>query len=187
MSMQVSCMSGLSASGVVRMKMLPAAPLVANGPLPKKNQRSTEITARSTRSSLRTFLAVTCQPISMNGCSDMFRPTPGRSTRGSIPTSRRCSAGPMPDSIRICGDEIAPPERITSLPARTDFSWPSCSYSTPTARLPSNSTRVIRQPDRRVRFGRFSAGSRKVREVAARRPRLVTVVSERWAPSVCSP
>ncbi len=186
-AMQVSCMSGRSASGVVRMKTLPAAPLLANGPLPKKNQRSTETTARSKRSSLLILFPSAFQPTNRNGWSTMLRPTPGRSEMTSTPCDCRCSAGPIPDSIRICGEEMVPPDRITSRLAWTVRISPPVSYSTPVARLFSITTLRVSAPDWTVRFGRLSAGSRNTFEVAPRRPRRVTVTSQRWAPSVSSP
>ena len=45
-------------------------------------------------------------------------PTPGRSATTSMPSSRRCGAGPIPDSISSCGELIAPPDRTTSASAR---------------------------------------------------------------------
>ena len=76
-------------------------------------------------------------------------PTPGRSTRTAMPCSRRCAAGPMPESISSCGVLKAPPHRITSRRARTSRASPgararpaACAryrrsplrYSTPRAR-----------------------------------------------------
>jgi hypothetical protein len=42
-------------------------------------------------------------------------PTPGRSRSTFTPAAFSTSAGPMPDSMSICGEPIAPPERMTSL------------------------------------------------------------------------
>ncbi len=63
MVMQVNCMSGRSALGSVRMKMLPAAPLEMNLPLPVKNQRSTEMAARSKRSMSLNLPSFAVQPM----------------------------------------------------------------------------------------------------------------------------
>ena len=52
------------------------------------------------------------------GWSCRFRPTPGKSSFGSMPTERRCSAGPMPETIMSWGELMAPPERMTSRSAR---------------------------------------------------------------------
>ena len=54
----------------------------------------------------------------MVGWSCRLRPTPGRSSFGSMPTERRWSAGPMPETIMSCGELMAPPERMTSRSAR---------------------------------------------------------------------
>jgi choline dehydrogenase len=68
--------------------------------------------------------------------------------------------GPTPDSISCCGELIAPPRSTTSRSALAFSTRPRSTYSTPTARLPSNSTRVTSTPVRTVRFGRASAGRR---------------------------
>ena len=67
----------------------------------------------------------------------------------------------MPDNIRICGELIAPPARITQ-PASTRTSRPRCRYSTPTARAPSMSTRRVSACVSTVRFWR-AANRREVR------------------------
>ena len=72
----------------------------------------------------------------------------------------RISESPTPDSSRTCGVFTAPPERITSRIARTCCSLFFCAYSTPTAREPSNSTRVTCAWDSILRLGRSSAGTR---------------------------
>ena len=57
------------------------------------------------------------------------------STMGSIPCSRSCSAGPIPDSISSCGLPIAPAESTTSRFARATRSRPRESRQrTPEAR-----------------------------------------------------
>ena len=45
-------------------------------------------------------------------------PDAGRSTRTSMPCRSSSSLGPMPDNIKSCGVLNAPPQRITSRPAR---------------------------------------------------------------------
>src|SRR5438045_545106 len=50
----------------------------------------------------------------MSRWSCRLAPTPGASTRTSIPCSASCCAGPMPESISSCGELSAPPDRITS-------------------------------------------------------------------------
>jgi hypothetical protein len=52
--------------------------------------------------------------ITPSGWSCMCEPTPGASTRTSIPTSARCSAGPIPDSMSSLGESMAPADRTTS-------------------------------------------------------------------------
>ena len=73
-----------------------------------------------------------------------------------MPTSERCSAGPIPDSISIRGEPIAPDERMTSEAAVIRL--PSI-ISTPVARPRSTTIRFTCAPVRTVRFGlpRFGA------------------------------
>ena len=89
-----------------------------------------------------------------------FFPT-GRSATGSMPMSRKCAAGPMPESMRRCGVLKAPPARITSrLACARATSPPALTYSTPVAPAPWVSTRVACAPVSTVRFPRFLAGLR---------------------------
>ncbi len=89
-----------------------------------------------------------------------FFPT-GRSATQAMSIARRCSAGPMPDSIRSCGELNVPLDTITSLAASARLRSPELSvYSTPVARVPFMSTRVACAPVSTVRFGRFFAGRR---------------------------
>ena len=83
------------------------------------------------------------------------------------------SASPMPESIRICGELIAPPQTITSRRARIFTSLPLCRYSTPTARVPSNSTRVTRHRGSTRRLERVRAGRTYAIAALQRRPRYV--------------
>ena len=83
-----------------------------------------------------------------------------------MPSGFSASASPMPDSIRICGELIAPPETITSRRARIRTSWPLCRYSTPTARVPSNRIRVTRHRGSTRRFRR-AAGRPQIRHRGA--------------------
>ena len=73
------------------------------------------------------------------------------------PTSARWSAGPMPESISIRGEPIAPEERMTS--AAAVIRLPSIS-STPVARPFSTTMRFTCAPVRTVRFGRSRFGAR---------------------------
>ncbi len=115
-----------------------------------------------------------------------FAPTPGESTTGAMPCSLRWSAGPMPDSIRRCGELNTPPARITSRAARSSCVRPSLRYSIPTARVPSIITRVASAPVISVTFGRASAGRRKARAALHRRP-LRMVDWPREMPSCSAP
>ena len=62
---------------------------------------------------------------------------------------------------------------MTSRPARAVLVWPFCSYSTPTARLPSNRMRVASAFVSTRTLARFIAGRRKARAADMRRPPLV--------------
>ena len=66
----------------------------------------------------------------------------------------------MPESISSCGVLIAPPDSTTSRVARAVCTGPPLRYSTPVARPPSISTRVVSAPVRTVRLGRCIAGCR---------------------------
>ena len=85
----------------------------------------------------------------------------------------------MPDSINSCGLLIAPPHSTTSRRALTTGCAPTCSNSTPTARFPSNNTRVTVASVSTVRFFRRNAGLRYASAVLHRAPlRWVTRVSQ---------
>ena len=77
-----------------------------------------------------------------------------------MPWRMRFSAGPIPDNIRICGDCSAPAHSNTSRAARNSRRWPSWTTSTPTARRPSNRTRVVCAPVNTCRLGRDRWGVR---------------------------
>jgi hypothetical protein len=76
----------------------------------------------------------------------------------------------MPEHCRICGEPMAPAERITSARAVAWRVWPPWTNSTPVARLPSNNTRVVCARVSTFRFGRLRAGLRKPLAVLQRRP-----------------
>jgi hypothetical protein len=64
-------------------------------------------------------------------------PTSAASSRQATPTASSSLLGPIPDSIRICGEPTAPALRITSLAASATTVAPSSlRYSTPVARSP---------------------------------------------------
>ena len=58
-----------------------------------------------------------------NGWSWSPCPT-GESTRTSMPSERRWSAGPTPESMSSCGLFTAPPHRTTSASARASIVSP---------------------------------------------------------------
>ena len=72
--------------------------------------------------------------------SRKFSPTALSSCFTSMPCCFSSSGWPMPESSRICGLATPPADRIVSR-ARACTTLPSFSYSTPTQRLPSSSTR----------------------------------------------
>src|SRR5271166_3933888 len=71
----------------------------------------------------------------------MFLPTPRSSCTTGTPIFPRCSGSPTPDNCRICGEPIAPADRITSRAASARSTAPLRENSTPVARVPSNRTR----------------------------------------------
>ncbi len=91
--------------------------------------------------------------------SRKFSPTAGSSCFTSMPCCFSSSGWPMPESSRICGLAMPPADRIVSF-ARACTTLPSFSYSTPTQRLPSSSTRRVWALVTTCRFfERFIAGS----------------------------
>ena len=93
---------------------------------------------------------------------------------------RAARPGPTPDSSSVWIEPIEPADRITSPRQRATFTAPFCRKRTPTARLPSNSTRSTRQPVSSRRFCRVERGLEKA---ARRRPApaelLVDVIGRR--------
>ena len=77
-----------------------------------------------------------------------------------MPCCLSSAAGPIPDNCSSCGELIAPPQRMTSTAALAVFTSPPWRYSIPTARLPSNSTRVVKASVSTRRFGRSITGCR---------------------------
>ena len=114
-----------------------------------------------------------------------FSPTPGTAATTSIPSEPRCSGSPTPDSCSNCGLLNAPPHRTTSPAAMVSTPRPFV-ISTPTARLPSNTTRLTCVPVIRSRFGRSSTGCRYARAALKRRPRN-TFLSNAAKPSCRNP
>ena len=97
--------SGAARSLDVRAKPPDSATFDVSGPLPSVSNAATFASmssgdiavARLTGSSVRHW-PQTCT------WSWRLRPTSGRSAIGSISRVARCSAGPMPDSIKSCGE-----------------------------------------------------------------------------------
>ncbi len=79
-----------------------------------------------------------------------------------------CSGSPTPDNRMMCGEPMAPAEKITSRAASTRSKARLREVRRPVARLPSNRTRCTSALVTSWRFGRFSAGRRYVRAVLAR-------------------
>ena len=102
-----SCRSAAARPGRVRKKPPASPPLPASGPDRDSRQRA----AVSQRGPA---LPGTCQLAVTRGWSCSPAPTAGRSTATGIPSSRRWSAGPIPDRNSSCGEPIAPAARITS-------------------------------------------------------------------------
>ena len=93
------------------------------------------------------------------GWSRRFWPTPGESTITGMSNSRRWSAGPMPESISVCGVHSAPALSTISF-ASTMNRLPPDSTSTALARVPSNRMRCTMQSVRSVRFKRWRDSDR---------------------------
>lgn len=104
----------------------------------------------------------------------MVRPSMNRPF-GSAPATAmpwRCNAasGPMPDSIKSCGEFTAPPDRITSLAAVSRWRWPSRTIVMPVARAPVRSMRSTKVSANTCRFWRAMTGCRNAREFDRRMP-----------------
>ncbi len=139
----------------------------AIGPRPVSFQRSSApVPAMSTRS----VVPLVRHRIAAAGWSCRFSPTPGTLATTSMSSSRRCSAGPTPDSMSSCGELTAPPDRMTSPSTCTSVVAPWREYRTPIARVPANSTDDTSASVRTVRFDRSSAGRRYASAVDQRWP-----------------
>jgi len=91
----------------------------------------------------------------------------GRSAMTSMPCSRNCAAGPMPDNSRSCVEPIEPAERMTSPRQSALRVTPFCRQRTPAARLPSKMRPSARQPVFEPQIG---AMQHRLEERARRRP-----------------
>lgn len=67
----------------------------------------------------KVLVELTNQAFAMRGWSARFWPTPGKSTRGLIPTALRLVLFPMPEFNRMWGEPIDPADRMTSFVAVT--------------------------------------------------------------------
>src|SRR5215207_2504443 len=94
--MNMNCMSGLTSDGSLRHSIEVSAWLAVPGAISPS--------ASKTRPS--------------RGWSWRFSPTPGSSWTTSTPISLRCSAGPIPERSRSCGELMAPAETIFSFGRR---------------------------------------------------------------------
>ena len=118
----------------------------------------------------------------MSGWSDRFCPTPGASISVSMPCSPRWSDGPTPESMRICGDPIAPALRITSSASTTKFSSPDAA-STPVARGPLAGRVEQYSLDRHVGpNGQIQPVARQAQVADGRRPADAVRVVQRRGP-----
>ena len=103
--------SGAGRSSRVRVNAIVSAPVEANGPRPSRCHSAMFSGVASSH-------GCACAACSTRAWPAGGPAAPGRrageSTSGSIPCSRRCSAGPTPESISSCGVLIAPPQRTTS-------------------------------------------------------------------------
>src|SRR5215813_6561833 len=85
-------------------------------------------------------------------------PDTGKLLQTSTPARVNWLSSPIPDCIRTFGVLIAPSETTISQRAAIRRDWPSRKNSTPTACLPSNTTRVTSAPVSTVRLGRSIKG-----------------------------
>ena len=114
-------MSAAGSPGRVRTNANASATVEESGPLRRSSHSATALGFSASASEPPT---TDSQTQTTYGWSCRFPPTPGRSTATGTPTSPRWSAGPIPDSIKSCGEPIAPAARITSRAARTTCSRP---------------------------------------------------------------
>ncbi len=125
-----------------------------------------------------------------SGWSWRWEPTAGESTRTSTPVSRRCPAGPTPESISSFGESMAPHATTVSRRALTvrvrirSGAW----YSTPVHRRspspsPSRTSRLAWSPVRTSRFGRLPrTGCRYETEAEERVPSSRALIWNQFAP-----
>ncbi len=104
-----------------------------------------------------------------------FSPTPGRSFTTSTPSDCSRAPGPTPESCKICGDPIAPADRITSALACTVVTSPPRRTTAPETRFrPSgavaNTSRSTFAPVQIVRLRRSRTGRRNALDVFQRQP-----------------
>ena len=81
----------------------------------------------------------------------------------------------MPDNSKTWGDFMAPALKMTSRPARAVMRFPLALYATPTARLPSSSTRSTSTSVTTRKLDRFMAGRRYPAAAEARLPLRIVV------------
>lgn len=112
--------------------------------------------------------------------SSKFFPT-GRSLTTLIPTDSRCSFGPIPDSIKICGEFIVPPDIITSFLALIFSILSPILTCTPVATFVLGSINIFRTEEFRDvnMLVLFLIFPRKALAALILRPFLILVVTSR--------
>ena len=125
------------------------------GPCRRRHSASArrQTAARAT-SRWRSAMPLTSAVTRARKWSCKFLPTPGSACATGTPMRPRWSGSPTPESCRICGEPIAPPDEdhlARSASARSIL--PPRENSTPTARLPSNRTRCTSASVTTCRFG----------------------------------
>ena len=146
--------SGMSASSAGSAGSGPAGARSASGP-----SESADLGHRDARRPARGRTAATCR------WSFRCLPTSGASSWHATPAASSSRRGPMPESIRMCGEPMAPALSTTSLSALTTRVAPSAvRYSTP--RRLQRAGVTVEEHSRHLRAGDDRRGS------VAARPRL---------------
>ena len=137
---KASCTSGAPRSARVRCITCTWKTVAARFPVPLRRYSTSDRSA-PTGPIVLIVGTFACHRCITATCSWRFAPTPGLSATTGMPRRSSSSAGPTPETMRTFGDASEPALRITSRLARTTPRRPRRSYSTPTARSPSNRIR----------------------------------------------